>query len=140
MDTDSIELSDKLTLGDNVLVRNNINTIDSLVSMSKIEIDPTKPTCDAILNKFESFKSLTTQYHTEVQPREHGKDVYWRRYLTSSEKRRFQIMKRVINAFEGIVHSDTSKSRDEVASVFEEYYQCNKHDFVEGIISQGSNR
>ena len=40
-----------------------------------------------------------------------------------------------------MVNDDTLKSIDEVASAFEEYYQCNKHnlakladDFVKGIL------
>ena len=52
-------------------------------------------------------------------------------------------MKRVINAFDKMIHGDTSKSREKFASVFEEYYQCNKRNFTKladtlskGILNQ----
>ena len=86
LDVNIMEVSVELVLGNGILVINNSNTINSLVGIPTIEIEPTKPAYYAILDKFESFKFITTHYYTEVLAGENGKVISWRKHLTSSEK------------------------------------------------------
>ena len=68
LDGDMVEVDD-IVLGNDVLVTNNTNTMNSLVAIPTTEMEPTKPTCYTILEKIDSFKSIMTHYYTEVKPR-----------------------------------------------------------------------
>ena len=94
-----MEVSDELVLGHDVLVRNISNTTNSLVAIPTTQIELTKDLCYAVLDKFEPFTFITTYYYTEVLTRENGKELSWRKCVTSSEKRRVQRMKKVVKVF-----------------------------------------
>lgn len=111
LDDELMEVSDELIIVNDTQVTNNSNTMNSLDTIPTTEIEPTKPACYAIMDKFELSNSIATHYYNEVLPRDNSKDKSWRKHLSSGEKRRFQIMKRVIKVFEKRIHDVTSKSR-----------------------------
>ena len=80
---------DGIVLSDDVLVTNNTNTMNSLVAIPTTEMEPSKSTCYAIPEKFDSFKSIEIHCYIEVRPRENCKNKSWRRHLSSSEKEGF---------------------------------------------------
>ena len=75
-----IEVSNELVLENDVLAINNRNAMNSLVAIQTTETEPTKTACYAILDKFESFKSITTYYYTEVLPRDNSNDKSWKNF------------------------------------------------------------
>ena len=129
LESDIVQVDDVI-LGNDILVTNNTNTMNSIVAIPTTEMVPFKPAPYTIPLKFDSFQCIKTHYEKEIIPRNNSKSIAWRKHLSSSEKRRLQRVNRVMIAFHKIITEDKSKCIDEIVSCFQDYYKVHNRNLA----------
>ena len=118
--------SDNLTTLTNYATNNNEKPNNDI-----IESTITTQNTDVISNNaytmpayFDTFPSMLSHWYNVVKGRDETRNKIWRKHLSNSEKKRFQRLARVINAYKKMLV--TNVPINEATRMFDEYYHQNK--------------
>ena len=74
---------------------------------------------------FPTFKSILVHWYGVVKKRSHGRDTTWRRHLSKAEKKKFQRVQRVMDAYSKLITNGTDLQ--EAEGRFEQFYKSNNY-------------
>ena len=110
--------------GANLLLDQNNKTNVSVISNFRSDNNEQMAVSKyAIPKSFPTFSSMINHWYSVVKNNENSKNKEWRKHLTASEKKRFQRLNRIIQAFKKVMADGVQLSDAEQR--FESYYMTN---------------